>query len=168
MIETDYIKEGDKLLKDVRKIPALADFSDDYLRLFLRMSKIRKYKQGEIICQEGQVDNWLYFLLQGEVKVAKRGKELAVFDRRGEMFGEMGLVDGSPRSASILANATTVCLATDTDLLIKMQGSERDTFGYILFHAVAVNLASRLQKANEMLLKAPEKFEWKSLKKKFF
>jgi hypothetical protein len=40
MIETDYIKEGDKLPREVKLMPALSKFSDDYLRLFLKMSKI--------------------------------------------------------------------------------------------------------------------------------
>jgi len=168
MIETDYIKEGDKLLRDVKKIPALSEFSDDYLRLFLKMSKIRKYDKREIVCYEGLSDNWIYFLLQGEVQVEKKGNKLATMNKRGEMFGEMGLIDGAPRSANITAKKATMCIATDIDMLNNLHGIEKATFGFILSRAVAFNLAERLKKANELFVNAPEKISLKSLKKKFF
>jgi CRP-like cAMP-binding protein len=168
MIETDYIKEGSKLLKDVRKIPVLDVLSDADLSFFLKMSKVRKYQADEFVCKEGFLDNWVYFLLQGKVKVEKQGRELALLEERGEIFGEMGLIDGSPRSASVIALTTTVCLATDTHLLDDLTGSEKVTFGYILYRAFAGHLAIRLRKANNLVVATPDKFDWKKLKKKFF
>jgi CRP/FNR family transcriptional regulator, cyclic AMP receptor protein len=38
----------------------------------------------------------------------------------GEVFGEMGLIDSGPRSASARAAAESVCLAVNTDELLKM------------------------------------------------
>ena len=106
--------------------------------------------------------------MQGKVKVEKQGRELAMLDERGEIFGEMGLIDGSPRSASVVALTTTVCLATDTQLLDELTGAEKITFGYVLYRAFALHLATRLRKANQQLVDIPDKFDWKKLKKKFF
>lgn len=168
MRETDYLKEGEKLLKDVRRIPALVEFSDADLKDFLKMSKIRRYAEGEIVCREGHLDNWVYILIQGRVQVEKNGKELALLEKRGEIFGEMGLVDGSPRSANVKALATTVCLATDTDLLNRLEGDTKIRFGYVLYRAFSVHLAARLKAANDLLVQVPEKFDWRRLKKRFF
>ncbi len=168
MKETDYLKDGEKLLNDVRRIPALSGFSDEDLIDFLKMSKIRRYTDGEKICRQGHVDNWVYFLLQGKVRVEKNEKELALLERRGEIFGEMGLVDGSPRSATVKALTTVVCLATDTDLLEKLEGETKIRFGYALYRAFAVHMAARLKTANDLLVQIPEKFDWGRLKKKFF
>lgn len=168
MIETDYIKEGGKLLGDVQKIATFKEFSEEDLVLLLKMSKVRKYEAGEAICKEGFVDNWVYFLLQGAVRVGKKGSTLADLDERGEIFGEMGLIDGFPRSANIVALKTTVCLALDTQRLEQLSGNEKLVLGYVLSRAFAVRLAARLRVANEQLTRGPEKFEWKKLKKKFF
>lgn len=168
MKETSYLKASPKLINEVRSIPALDEFSDEDLKLFLKMSKICRYGKNETICREGHLDNWLYFLIQGKIRVEKDGKEIAVLEKRGEMFGEMGLFDGSPRAATIKALTPTACLATDTDLLNRLDGTEKIAFGYVLFRTLAFSLAERLKTANEFVVSMPEKFNWSKLKKKFF
>jgi len=168
MKETDYLNASPKLIGDAQKLPALSAFSYDDLKLFLKMSKIRRYSENEVICREGHVDNWLYFLIQGKVQVEKNGKEIAVLEKRGEMFGEMGLIDGSPRSASIKAISPAACLAKDTDLLDRLEGTEKVAFGYVLFRALAVAMAARLKAANDLVVNMPDKFNWASLTKRFF
>ena len=60
-------------------------------------------------------DAALYIILKGQVSVVKRGPEgqgdinLATLDE-GDFFGEMALLDGAPRSASVTALTPTECL----------------------------------------------------------
>jgi CRP-like cAMP-binding protein len=65
------------------------------------------YKNGEVIFKEGSVDFSMYELLEGSVGVyAHYGqpdeKQLTVL-QSGAFFGEMGLVDARPRSATVVA-----------------------------------------------------------------
>lgn len=168
MKETDYLSASPKLIADARNIPGLKEFSDEELKQFLKMTKIRKYAENEPICREGHLDNWLYFLIQGKVRVEKNGKELAILDKRGEMFGEMGLLDGSPRAATIKAVTPAAVLATDTDLLNRLEGTEKIAFGYVLYHALAVILSARLKAANEHIIGTQDETGWSKWKKKFF
>jgi len=159
--------DGVDLLKDLRKIAVLNPFDEKELKNLLRMSKIRKYQPEELIFGEGYLDTWIYFLVSGSVRVMKNKKELTVLDKRGDIFGEMGPLDGSPRSASIYAVGTTVCLAMDTDYIDKLAGRDRVAFGCILYHIFARILAERLRIANDKLVEAKADAGLGLYKKKF-
>lgn len=156
MIESDYLKESDDLVLKLRGIPTLKSFDEKDLKGVLNLSKIRKYDPEELIIEEGQYDNWVYFLVSGKVRIVKHGKELGVLDRRGDIFGEMGVIDGSARSASVYAVDETVCLATDASYVDRLSGNDKVAFCYILYHVFAEILASRLRITSDELIRARE------------
>ena len=160
MIESDYLKENNQLIKDLKKIPTLDPFKEHELNRLLRMSKIRKYSPGEVICKEGHHDSWIYFLVNGSVQITKKGKHVSTLTRRGDVFGEMGAIDGAPRSASVYAVNTTVCLATDTFYIEKLSGHDKIAFGYILYRIVSEILAARLRITTRELIKTRGKLKW--------
>ena len=56
---------------DIRKFEIFEPFQDEELRHLIAMSKIRKYKSGETIFEQGSADTWLYFLIYGKVQLMK-------------------------------------------------------------------------------------------------
>lgn len=92
MIESDYLKDNSTLTQKLRQIPTLELFDEKDLQGALQLSKIRKYKPGELILEEGSYDNWIYFLVSGKVRIVKHGEELSVLRRKGDVFGEMGII----------------------------------------------------------------------------
>ena len=157
MIESDYLKDNRELIQKLRKLPTLKNFDEMALLGTLELSKIRKYKPGELILEEGSYDSWIYFLISGKARIVKQGKELAVLTRRGDVFGEMGIIDGSARSASVYAIDETVCLATDASYLDRLSGNDKFAFGYILYRTFAEILANRLRLTSEELIRVKEK-----------
>lgn len=156
MIESDYLKESEDLVQKLRQIPALASFDEKDLKGILNLSKIRKYEPGELIIEEGCYDCWIYFIVSGKVKIVKGEKELSVLDRRGDIFGEMGVIDGSARSASVYAVDETVCLATDASYIDRLSGNDKIVFCSILYRIFAEILANRLRLTSEELVRARE------------
>ncbi len=78
-----------------------------------RMAKAvvpRTYAKGETIVNEGEQAVAFYVITSGKVRLTKKGEELGTMGP-GECFGEMALLDGHPRSASVLALEDTDCLA---------------------------------------------------------
>ena len=69
-------------------------------------SNIRKMKKGEVIFKEGENQMWMYALLKGSVGIyANYGTdaEKLLVELKAEdkaYFGEMGLIDAAPRSAT--------------------------------------------------------------------
>ena len=155
MIETRYLKDNIKNIQKLFAIPALRRFETKVLGQLLRLSKIRQYEDGEVIIKEGELDQWMYFLLSGKLRVVKEGITLATIDKVGELFGEMRMIDSLSRSASVYAVGKTACLAVDTTIKNKLS-SEDETMDslLLLYRVLAEYMSIRLRLTNEELIEA--------------
>ncbi len=158
MIESKYLKENIENIQRLMTIQALRHFETRNLGKLLRLSKIRQYEDGEQIIQEGDMDPWLYFLLSGKIRITKEGEEIGTISRKGEIFGEMRIIDDQSRSASVYAIGKTVCLAVDTSAKNRLSTSdekdERLDFLLLLYRIFAEYMTARLRLTNEELIRA--------------
>ena len=166
MIESKFLKENIENIQRLMSISALKHFETRNLGKLLRLSKIRQYEAGEAIIKEGDRDTWLYFLLSGEVRISKEGEEISTIGRRGDIFGEMRIIDDRSRSATVTAIDKVVALAVDTSAKSRMATSdgkdERLDFLLLLYRIFAEYMTLRLRLTNEELVKS--KKEAKALK----
>lgn len=72
------------------------------------------------------------------------------------MFGEMGIIDGSPRSATIRATASSLVLGLDASFLDQKQKTSDLGFCYIVYRLFAEVLAARLRESNDENLRLCE------------
>jgi tetratricopeptide (TPR) repeat protein len=110
---------------------------------------VRKFSDGDIIFRENDVSNSLYFLSQGNVELSKageRGPVMLAMLEPGEMFGEMGILDGRPRSATAVAIGPVVAEETERQDFLEALGNEPD-----MVLKVMGKLVERLRQANERL-----------------
>ncbi|MDY7000377.1 MAG: cyclic nucleotide-binding domain-containing protein [Thermodesulfobacteriota bacterium] len=151
MKESPYLEDNKQYIESMKKMAVFQSLKDNHLKEILRLSKIRKYDPEEPIILEGEYGNWMYFIISGQVRVEKQGKKISALRRTGDVFGEMGIIDGSSRSASVYANEKTMCLAVDASFLDRMNEADRTTCYSVLYRLFAHILAERLRTANEEL-----------------
>ena len=89
----------------LKTVPLFSSLSDEQLRLLQPCLQQRSYPRHSFIVRAGEATDALYIILTGRVKVLipdEQGREviLAVMGRN-EFFGEMGMLDDLPRSASV-------------------------------------------------------------------
>lgn len=84
----------------------------DFARMFRHEEKVFVVSAGTVIFAEGAAAESFYVLLDGEVDISVRQSLLRTL-KAGEIFGEMALVDSSPRSAT--ATARTDCRLVEVD-----------------------------------------------------
>jgi CRP-like cAMP-binding protein len=158
MQESRYLKDNLENIQRMMSIPALRNFETSNLSRLLHLSKIREYETDEPIIQEGDDDPWLYFILEGSVRITKKDIEIGVLQEVGEVFGEMRIIDSQSRSATVVALEPTVCLAINTMAKDRMVGvGDRDEqldFLLLLYRIFAEFLSIRLRLTNEELIKA--------------
>jgi len=163
MFESKYLKNNIQNIQRLMTIPALKHFETSNVGKLLRLSKIREYEHGELIIKEGELDPWLYFLLSGQIRIEKKGKNIATIDQKGEIFGEMRIVDSLSRSASVYAEGKTICLAVDTsakERLVTDDGrDEKLDFLLLLYKIFAEYMSIRLRLTNDELVKAKKEIE---------
>ena len=89
----------------LKTVPLFSSLSDEQLRVLQPCLQQRSYPRSSFILRAGEETDALYIILAGRVKVLipdEQGREviLAVMGPN-EFFGEMGLLDDQPRSASV-------------------------------------------------------------------
>ena len=75
----------------------------------------------------------------------------------GDLFGEMSFVDGSYRSASVLAVTPTLCLAMDGSVVERVDKSKRDAFFAVLYQFLNNVLSERLRTMSEEVVQLKAK-----------
>ena len=151
-MDKDILKENIELVQHLKNLPMLQFFGKEDFKKIFNFSKIKKYKPGDVIIEEGSSDKWVYFLISGKVKVMKLGEEIDVLQRTGDIFGEMCIIDGGPRSASICASENAVCLAMDVSFVDNLAADDQIAFSAIFYQIVAEVLARRLRETSEELV----------------
>jgi CRP-like cAMP-binding protein len=88
----------------------------------------RTYRKGEYIFHQGDAGDAMFVLTEGSVKVifaSEEGDEMILATLRPpEIFGELALVDGGPRSASIKTLEPTTVLALSRAALLDLMSRE--------------------------------------------
>jgi CRP/FNR family cyclic AMP-dependent transcriptional regulator len=91
----------------LKAVPLFASFPEDQLRMLTTMVARRSATRSTTIMAGGDATDSLYIVLSGRLKVMMSdsdGKEVILsILGPGEFFGEMGLIDDEPRSASVVS-----------------------------------------------------------------
>ena len=100
----------DAKLDRIRAVPLFADTDRKHLEGIAQLCTEVGAKAGDVLCREGEPGAEFFVLLDGTVTVTSRGRELATLGS-GDFFGELALLDGKARNATVTA-------ATDVQLLV--------------------------------------------------
>jgi CRP-like cAMP-binding protein len=134
--------------------PMFGHLDPNELSRVVHIMQVQRLRDGQYVFREGdQGDGW-YVIFEGSTAVTKRQevtpeREIAVI-RSGACFGEMSILDGSPRSASVRANGTCVLFRfprTAFDQLLR----EENIVAYKLVFEMSKILSARQRRLNKQL-----------------
>lgn len=139
----------------MRQVPLFSDLPIEDLDKLARVSTRRTYPRDSVIFFEDDEGDALFIINRGRVKVAKfsgEGKEfiLAILGT-GDFFGDMSLLDGKPRSATVVAvEDTDVSIIRRQDFLTLVQ--ENPQMGIKLLEALSLRLREANRKIGNLAL----------------
>lgn len=145
------VKEHKSLLeKFIATVPLFRNFSDVHLKHITEEFKTLKINKGKTILFQSDDSTDLYIVLEGQVRIslvdAGGGELVLTTFKKGDFFGEMSLIDGKPRSASVIADEATLLGVLKREKIFNV--IKKDPLTAIEFMEA---LVERLRNANEMI-----------------
>ncbi len=119
-IKGDIIKKdkvGD-VIDYIRDIQFFGDFTRDQVLEIMKAANVTRISGGNVIMEEGEIDDSFYVILSGKATVRKNNMDIAAIGR-GECFGEMAYLSGDSRTATVVANTECILLKISAMLLDK-------------------------------------------------
>ena len=103
-----------KAIEDpLREVPLFADLSRRDLRQLAASMSEQVYADGAEVVAQGKSGVAFFVILEGRARVTQDGEEIGVLSG-GDYFGEMALIDGDHRAASVHADGDLRCGALTT------------------------------------------------------
>lgn len=120
-LETELARDREigHICRYLKEVPFLQSLNDEELKHLASHVHKRVYSPGETIIREGDKGSELFIVSRGEVMVTVRDQEVSRM-HAGSFFGEMSLLTGERRSASVTAIGETELLVVDHDLFRKI------------------------------------------------
>ncbi|MBI5970960.1 MAG: mechanosensitive ion channel [Deltaproteobacteria bacterium] len=113
-----------RIINALKGIEFLGFLKEDELKDVASSARIEDFGRGETIVRQGDAGHTCYFLEAGGVEVFHRTQagadELVATLFAGDFFGEMSLLAGEPRSATVAAKEDCRCIVIDSDAFISI------------------------------------------------
>jgi CRP/FNR family transcriptional regulator, cyclic AMP receptor protein len=93
--------------------PLFRDLDADGMAAVAQAAVEVEFPAERTIAHQGEIGTGLFIVAEGAVRVVRDGEVIAHVGP-GEFFGELSVLDGGPRTASVIADGPTTCLALAT------------------------------------------------------
>ena len=114
--ETREMEIG-RRMQVLKEVPLFAGLQEEELRKVASRLRVAPFVKNDVMTRQGAVAHWLYVLVNGEADIWYEGED---GQRRfvstltaGTVFGEMGMMTGAPRAATVAARTHAVCYRID-------------------------------------------------------
>lgn len=139
----DSVGIGDDWVPVLADVPLFRNLSRRHLKRIASLGRMRRYGPGTSIVRAGDAGSAFFVLLDGTARVVTskgRARRLG----SGDFFGEMALLDDSPRSADVVADGEVLTMTISRSAFGKLLRSEP-----VLSHELLRTLAARLRSAEK-------------------
>ena len=130
-----------------QKVPLFSGVAPEDRVALARAATVRTYRRGDVIVRQGQAGESFFVIVRGRVAVtilSPEGREVVLNTLgEGDHFGEMALLDDSPRSASVVAQERS-----DLAILSREVFFELLRTNFVLTKALLAAFSRRLRRAN--------------------
>jgi len=137
----DGLKET---LAKLRQVSLFSGFSDPELVRLLKICRSKNLTPGEFVFHDGDKGASLFVVVGGQVDIRKEiggENKLLVSMHPGDCFGEMAIIDSSPRMADAVANNKCALIEVDASII----NNNEDIISLKLTRQIAILLAKKLR-----------------------
>jgi CRP/FNR family transcriptional regulator, cyclic AMP receptor protein len=93
------------------RAPLFSELPKRHLRAIARVTGVSEFRPATTVVKIGAPGRVFYVILKGEAKVVSKAGRTVRRLKAGDFFGEISLLDGGPRSATVIAETPLWCLS---------------------------------------------------------
>ena len=139
----------------VDSLPMFAGLDEREKNTLLAIFKSKTYEAGEVLCREGDRAFSFFIICRGIVEIYKdlgeeSGRERLGQLGKGSMIGQVSLIDGKPRSATVGAKTPVTTLECSRDDFERLFNAG-SPFAFKILDQIIIHLSKRLRDANHQL-----------------
>ena len=156
MLAAKFSKMNSTRLVLLQKMPIFGGIREDILQFILSVSPIVAAPKGKFFFHELDSASSMFVLEQGKVAILKawKGHEYLLHHlNTGDCFGEMGLIDLLPRSASVLAIEDTIAIEISSATLLQVYEIDLEQIAMIYMN-MGREVSRRLRATDERMFQA--------------
>lgn len=119
-------------------VPMFTSLSSRHLRRVAELCEEQRFMAGATIVRAGDIGDTFYVILEGEARVVSPAGRALNRLYPGDVFGEISLLDGGPRTASVIAETPLVMLALSRRAFLSLLEAEPVVAGRMLKHVAGL------------------------------
>lgn len=141
------------LLELMRSVALFEGLNDEQLQRLVDISDEEVFHDGDVVFEQGATGDRLYFVVEGQVAVRlqhlpDQRPRTQVYLGRGQVIGEMALLDKGPRSATIKCRRDNTVMRSISHAAFIALCDHDTTIGYIVMRNLARDLSFKLRHSN--------------------
>jgi len=145
-------KQTDEIDDILVKIPIFQDLNNPELRKIKSILHQREYQKNEVIFHQGDVGLGMYIIIGGSVEIVCGPERNILAELNdGDFFGELALLDESPRSAAAISKSPCRMMCFFKPELLDLMERDPKLGSKILFK-LAWTIGERLRNTNEQFI----------------
>ena len=122
------LRRSSQKMELLKKVPMFSNLSQRHLREISKHADQLSAKTGNILAEQGKIGWEFIFIVEGKARVEKNGKVIRQLSG-GDFLGEISLIDGEPRTATVIAETDMILLVVNKTsfdhLLDKVPGLQK-------------------------------------------
>ena len=139
------------IINIIKSSPLFFELYDEEVESIIEDCQVLSLEDGDYILKEGDEGNEIYLILTGGAFV-KKGELTLVELKKGDLFGEMVLLDERTRSADIVSNTYTDVLVLSYDVIFGVFKKNPKVFSLLMLNLCRL-LAKRLKSSSDEIKK---------------
>jgi ribosomal protein S18 acetylase RimI-like enzyme len=141
-----------RIAKAVHDLPLFAGLSEEQVARLAGVCNVASFEPGQVVFREGEADNQMHVVLQGQVAISVAGSAPPVgVVRNGECLGEMSLLRTTAHSATATARTLVETAVLDHGALAALIRLRPD-IGLHIYRNLAIGMGEKLRRLDVSLI----------------
>jgi CRP-like cAMP-binding protein len=134
--DPDLAEREKRLITELRRVDFLAELTDEELEILVPNTHVHQFGDGETLMHQGEVGDYFHILRRGKVKIVVNagngGGSIHIRDLDAPaFFGEISLLTGEARNASVIALSDVEVLELNREAFIHLFRARPDSLNQV-------------------------------------